>query len=109
VVGTGVPASSGEGSPANIFPVDAPAGLACDTNGNLLVTSSSVVRLLAADAAGIVDGTGAIATIYGKSPATTFPASITHCLTGLVMADPTTAWVTDSCAGVLVALQRKPM
>ena len=35
VLGDGVPASSGEGMPANTFPVDGPRGLACDSFGNL--------------------------------------------------------------------------
>ena len=64
VLGVGIPASSGEGMPASAFPVDSPAGLACDEANNLFVTSRTTIRMLpASDPApglqwGTVDGTG---------------------------------------------------
>jgi cysteine-rich repeat protein len=58
VLGDGVAASSGEGSPAWTFPVHAPRGLAVDELGNLFVTSSTAVRLLPASPDQRVDGTG---------------------------------------------------
>jgi sugar lactone lactonase YvrE len=106
VLGVGVAASSGEGIPATTFAVDAPLGLACDGYGNVLATSSATVRLLAADHDGVVDGTGAVATIYGRQPRTTFPASVTHCLTGIAIVDAKTVEVTDACIGLLIQLQR---
>jgi sugar lactone lactonase YvrE len=108
VLGDGTAASSGEGEPATSFPVDAPRGLACDALGNLFVTSTSTVRLVPADANGIVDGSGAVHTIYGAPPATSFPASVTRCLTGLAVVDATSIEITDSCSGLLVALHRAP-
>ncbi|HEY1551933.1 MAG TPA: SMP-30/gluconolactonase/LRE family protein [Kofleriaceae bacterium] len=108
VLGDGTASSSGEGGPASTLPVDAPRGLACDAIGNLFVTSRVAVRMLLADATGVVDGTGAVRTIYGSPPRATFPSSITRCLSGLTVVDPTTVFVTDSCAGMMVELQRQP-
>jgi sugar lactone lactonase YvrE len=106
VLGDGTAVSSGEGSPATRFPVDAPLGLACDAIGNLFVSSTTTVRLVPADGNGVVDGTGEVRTIYGALPRDTFPASVTRCLTGLAVIDATTIQVTDSCTGMLVELRR---
>jgi len=106
VLGDGVPASSGEGSPSRTFPVDRPRGIACDAFGNLYVTSSTTVRLVTADDTGIVDGTGAVQTIYGEPPRDTFPASVTTCLTGLAVTGPASVQVADACTGLLVQLTR---
>jgi cysteine-rich repeat protein len=104
VLGDGVPASSGEGLPARTFPVDGPRGLACDTFGNLFVTSTTTVRLVTASDAGIVDGTGTVKTIYGAPPRDEFPSSITSCLTGIEAIGATTLQVTDACTGLLLRL-----
>jgi cysteine-rich repeat protein len=109
VLGDGTAASSGEGSPAITFPVNAPLGLACDPFGNLLVTSTNAVRLVAANDAGAVDGLGPAMTIFGAAPRDTFPASVTRCLTGLAVVDATTIQVTDSCTGMLIELRRHPV
>jgi cysteine-rich repeat protein len=106
VLGDGVPASSGEGTPARTFPVDAPRGIACDAYGNVFVTSSTAVRLLPATDAGLVDGAGPVTTIYGTPPRTAFPASITGCLTGIGVASATRVEVGDACTGLLVDLDR---
>jgi hypothetical protein len=106
VLGDGVAASSGQGSPARSFSVDAPRGLACDDFGNLFVTSSTAVRLLAASTDRSVDGSGVVHTIYGAPPRDTFPTSNTSCLTGLAVTGPTTIQVVDSCSGLLVQLDR---
>ena len=108
VLGEGVAASSGEGSPASDFPVDAPLGLACDTRGNVFVTSTTTVRLLPSDANGVVDGTKDVQTIYGAAPRSTFPSSVTSCLTGIAVVDSSTVEVADSCTGLLVVLHRQP-
>jgi sugar lactone lactonase YvrE len=108
VLGDGTAASSGEGGPASTLPVDAPHGLACDAIGNLFVTSTAAVRMVLADDAGIVDGTGAVRTIYGLPPRSAFPSSVTRCLSGLAVVDTSTVLVTDSCTGIMVELQRQP-
>jgi sugar lactone lactonase YvrE len=108
VLGDGTGVSSGQGSPATIFPVNGPLGLACDPFGNLLVTSTNAVRLVASDDDGFVNGTGPVTTIYGAAPRDTFPASVTRCLTGLAVASDTTVQITDSCTGMLIELRRQP-
>jgi len=104
VLGTGLAGSSGQGTPARTFPVDTPLGLTCDATGNLFVTSRSTVRLLPADATGVVDGSGVVLTIYGLPPRDTFPASLTRCLTGIVPVDATTLHVADACTGMVIEL-----
>ncbi|HTR55924.1 MAG TPA: DUF4215 domain-containing protein [Kofleriaceae bacterium] len=106
VLGDGVPASSGEGAPARTFPVDSPHGLACDDFGNLFVSSTTTLRLLPASDAHVVDGSGAVQTIYGSPPRTTFPAEVTSCLTGALVVSSTTIQVADACTGLLVQLDR---
>ncbi len=107
VLGDGVAASSGEGAPAWTFPVDDPRGLTTDALGNLYVTSTTTVRLLAADDDGIVDGNGAVQTIYGAAPRATFPAYATSCLTGIAVVDAETVRTTDRCSGLYVELSRQ--
>lgn len=104
VLGDGVAGSSGEGAPAWTFPVQSPLGVACDDAGNLYVTSTNSVRLLPADATGVVDGNGPVQTIYGAPPRDAFPASVTTCLTGITAVAPGTVHVVDACAGLLVEL-----
>jgi hypothetical protein len=106
VLGDGVAASSGVGTPATIFPVDTPLGLACDAFGNLFVSSSSTIRLLPANDQGVVDGTGPVQTIYGAAPRTTFPAAVSFCLSGVAVVDGDTIRATDACAGMLIELNR---
>ncbi len=109
VLGDGTAASSGEGAPAWTFPVDAPRGLAVDALGNLYATSSTTVALLPADAAGIVDGSGAVQRIFGAPPRDAFPASASRCLTGVAVVDLATVQVVDACAGMLIELWRQPV
>lgn len=106
--GTGVADSSGEGDPAFDFPLDQPRGLACDPKGNVYVTSRSTVRVLLADDNGRVDGSGAIQTIYGAPPRTSFPSTTAQCLTGIAAPTSTTVQVADACSGLLVELSRAP-
>ncbi|HTR54796.1 MAG TPA: hypothetical protein VMJ10_29105, partial [Kofleriaceae bacterium] len=106
VLGDGSVSSAGEGKPAVTFPVDTPLGIACDQLGNVIVSSMSAVRLLAADDNGVVDGMGSVLTIYGAPPRDTFPANATSCLTGVVVVDATTLRLADSCTGLLVQLHR---
>ncbi len=95
VIGDGSPVSSGEGAPASAFPVDAPRGVACDAFGNVFVTSTTTVRLLAANDAHVVDGSGAVHTIYRGGT----------CLTGLAVTGATLE-VADACSGLLIELER---
>lgn len=104
VIGDGVATSSGIGSPARVFSVDTPSALTCDTRGNLYVASRRTVRLVVADDAGTVDGSGPVQTIFGAPPATRFPEDLTHCISGLTAVDDVTLRLTDSCTGMLIEL-----
>jgi cysteine-rich repeat protein len=110
VLGDGVPASSGEGTPARSFPVHTPIGIACDAAGNIFVSSRDAVRMLPAaiglaEVAGVVDGEGPVQTIYGAAPRLTFPESATSCIAGVALADDGAVWLSDACAGIVVALR----
>jgi trimeric autotransporter adhesin len=106
VIGDGVAASSGQGLPATSFPIDTPRGLACDSFGNLFVSSGRAVRMLPAKDDGVVDGTGAVQTIFGAPPRDTYPASETSCLTAIsVNGDVVEA--ADACSGLVFALARR--
>ena len=67
------------------------------------------MRFVVADDDGIVDGSGAVQTIFGAPPRDTFPAAVTYCLTGLAVVDGETVQVTDSCTGIMVELSRQPV
>ena len=99
VLGVGIAASSGDGEPSTLFPVDTPLGLGCDGLGNLFITSRITVRELPADASHHIDGSGSVLTIYG-------PVPLTGCLTGLAVTGPTSLRVTDACSGLVVDLTR---
>ncbi len=107
VLGDGVADSAGDGGPASTFPVDTPLGVGCDSRGDVYTTSRRTIRELVADDHGVVDGTGAIRTIYGAAPRVTFPANTATCLTGLVVIDDATIRAPDSCTGLLVELARQ--
>jgi cysteine-rich repeat protein len=108
VVGTGEPASSGDGAPSVNFPVEAPQGLAIDTHGNLLVTSTRALRLITPGASGVVDGGGAVHTLYGAAPRDTFPEDSTACLSGVAERADGRIDLLDSCQGFYVELERTP-
>ena len=110
VIGDGVATSVGEGAPATSYSVNEPIGLGCDSAGSLFVNSTTTVRMLAADAEGIVDGSGPVRTVFGAPPSQDaigmtsdiYPASITRCLTGLILTEDDRVWVTDACQGLLM-------
>jgi sugar lactone lactonase YvrE len=102
VLGNGTAVTGGGSS---IFAVDTPLGLACDAVGNLFVTSRTSVLMLEADSHGVVDGNGKVRTIFGAAH-DAFPASVTRCLTGVAVVDPTKVNITDSCTGMLIELDR---
>jgi len=106
VLGDGTAASSGQGFPAWTFPVDTPLGLDCDDSGNLIVSSRTAVRLVSADDAGVVDGSGTVTSIFGAPPRDMFPASDSSCITAVQVLDATRVHVTDSCTGMLIELER---
>ncbi|HUS32999.1 MAG TPA: hypothetical protein VMZ53_31065 [Kofleriaceae bacterium] len=106
VLGDGVFASSGEGSPARTFPVAAPRGVTCDSFGNVFVSSTTTVRMLAAGDNGVVDGAGNVFTIYGAPPRVSFPSSVTTCLTAVASTGSTTLQISDRCTGLLIELVR---
>ncbi|MCC7073481.1 MAG: DUF4215 domain-containing protein [Deltaproteobacteria bacterium] len=108
VLGTGEAASAGDGAPARTFPVEAPRGLAIDAHGNLLVSSTRTVRLVTADAEDVVDGSGAVLTLFGQAPRDTFPANSTFCLAGVGAPSDGVVRVVDACQGSLVELTRAP-
>lgn len=108
IIGGDSPGTAGEGSPSTSFPIDNPLGITCDSNGNVFATSTNVVRLLPAGDDGIVDGTGAVQTIYALPPRQTFPASAASCLTGITTVNDSTVQLVDSCTGLLVELVRAP-
>ncbi len=98
VLGTGLPSSAGVGIPAEQYSVNHPLGLACDSAGNLFVSSTTAIRLLAADLSGVVDGSGAVTTVI-ENP--------NRCFTGIAVIDGNTIWATDACAGSLEELSKR--
>lgn len=109
ILGDGTPSSSGDGAPARTLPIEGPRGLVVDAFGNLVATTPTIVRLLAADAAGVVDGSGPVQTIYGRAPRTGDPEGVTRCLGGItVPADvDDRVLMVDTCVGFLVELTRQ--
>jgi hypothetical protein len=104
VLGVGVAASYGEGAPARALPVDTPRGVLCDDNGNVFVSSGAAIRMLVADSTGVVDGTGDVRTIFGGHGETTFPQTVTKCMSGLAWSATGTLLATDACSGLMLEL-----
>ncbi|MCX5745017.1 MAG: hypothetical protein NT062_21230 [Proteobacteria bacterium] len=105
VLGDGTDGTMGEGIPATTIPAGAPRGVACDASGNVFVTTTETVRYLPADATShVVDGAGEAQTIFGRDR-TTFPASASDCLTGIMVTAGPVLHVVDACAGTLVELR----
>jgi hypothetical protein len=107
VIGDGSQSSSGVGSPARLFPVDAPRQLGLDSFGSLFVASTNTVRVVAnVDGDAAADGDDLVLTAYGAPPRDSFPASATRCLSGLIVVDDGTVEVADACQGIVVRLTR---
>jgi cysteine-rich repeat protein len=105
VVGDGSVSSAGEGAPARLFPVNAPRQLAMDSFGNLYVTSTTTVRLVAnVDGDADADGDDRVATIFGGGARDAFPESDAFCLHALTVDADDRAFVADACQGFLVEL-----
>lgn len=108
VLGDGIAASSGDGSPASFFTVDTPEGIAADAAGNLFVTSQQALRFVGAgdDAA---DGGDVVVNIYGAPPRARFPEPVTRCLNGVTRMPGGDVLAIDGCVGLLVRLRRAPV
>jgi sugar lactone lactonase YvrE len=105
VVGDGSVSSAGEGRPARRFPVNAPGQLALDAHGNLFVTSTTTVRLVAnVDGDADADGDDAVVTVYGGDARTAFPESDSRCLQALALVGDD-VYVADACQGFVLRVQ----
>src|SRR5437763_1258688 len=72
-------------------------------------TSTRTVRLVTPTAAtGVVDGGGAVVTLYGKAPRASFPEDSTFCLSGVDVPSDGVVRVVDACQGYLLELRRSP-
>lgn len=108
VVGDGSVSSAGEGRPARLFPVNAPRGLGVDRFGNLWVTSTTTVRLIAnIDGDDDADGDDLVLTPYGAGDRVDFPEADSFCLEALAVVDDG-IYVADACQGFLVRLTAGP-
>jgi cysteine-rich repeat protein len=107
VIGDGSKSSAGEGAPARLFPVDSPHQLQVDRFGNLFVTSTTTVRVVAdTNDSGNADGGDTVLTIYGKGDRSLFPESDSLCLTTLALAEDDSVFVADACRGFVVQLSQ---
>jgi cysteine-rich repeat protein len=111
VLGQGAPASVGEGAPARHQSIHEPEGLVVDPWGNLFVTGTTAVRVVASGPDAVATGEDEVRTIYGAVPRDTFPASVTSCLVGLAMEsdDGSRLLVTDRCQGWVLRLTRRDL
>ncbi len=105
VIGDGSVSSAGEGSPARLFPVNAPRQLALDDSGNLYVASTTTVRLVAnVDGDADADADDRVFTIFGGGARDAFPESDTFCLGSLTLDEDGTVFAADACQGFMVQL-----
>jgi cysteine-rich repeat protein len=105
VIGDGSVSSAGEGSPARLFPVNAPRQLALDRFGNLYVASTTTVRLVEnVDGDDDADGDDRVTTIFGGGARATFPESDTFCLHTVTVDDDDRVFAADACQGFMVEL-----
>lgn len=111
VLGDGIAAASGEGAPANTFPIAAPRGIVCDGAGNVFATSGTAVRGLAADDSGIVDGRGRVHTLWRRTAQS--PAQALQCIAAIAITPrivvnqaASELVVADTCTGKALMLKR---
>jgi hypothetical protein len=89
--------------------VAGPGQLAVDGHGNLYVTSTTTVRLVAnVDGDADADGDDRVITIFGGGDRFAFPESSALCLAGLALSAAGHVQISDSCQGFLVELSLKP-
>lgn len=110
VIGDGSPNSSGNGEPAQAFPVDGPLGLTVDRYGNLFISSRTTIREVFAGSDGVATGESFVVNVYGEAPRLTFPSSATNCLSGITFdprdPDQGVFYVVDACQGFLLRFVR---
>jgi hypothetical protein len=103
VLGDGSVSSAGEGSPADLFPVNAPRQLALDEFGNLYVSSTTSIRQVAnVDGDDDADGDDRVSTIFGGGERDEAPESDTFCLHALALGPDGAVYAGDACQGFLV-------
>jgi hypothetical protein len=112
VLGDGSVSSAGEGSPADLFPVNAPRQLALDEFGNLYVSSTTSIRQVANvdnddgddgdDGDDDADGDDRVSTIFGGGDRDEAPESDTFCLHALALGPDGAVYAGDACQGFLV-------
>ena len=109
VLGDGSVSSAGEGSPADVFPVNAPRQLALDEFGNLYVSSTTSIRQVANvdnddndDDDDDADGDDRVSTIFGGGDRDEAPESDTFCLNALALGPDGAVYAGDACQGFLV-------
>jgi len=108
VMGDGVEASSGEGTPASSFSLAEPSGVAVDDHGNLYIAAGPVIRQVLAGDDGVATGSDECRTIYGSAAADGFPEGTTRCLSDVSFERDATGaahlFAIDGCVGFLLDL-----
>jgi cysteine-rich repeat protein len=105
VLGDGSVSSAGEGAPARLFPVNAPRQMAMDSFGNLYVTSTTTLRLVAnVDGDHDADADDRVSTIFGGGDRLNFPESDTFCLNAVAVDDDGGVYAADACQGYLLKM-----
>jgi cysteine-rich repeat protein len=111
VMGNGFPGEGGEGSPASVFRLDSPQGLALDTYGNLYIASAASIRQVGAGVDGVARGSDTTVYVYGAPPRINMPENISLCVRGLAFASQDfvddTLFFTDGCTGLLGQVMHK--
>jgi hypothetical protein len=110
-MGDGFPGEGGEGSPASVFRLDSPQGLALDAYGNLYIASAASIRQVGAGVDGVARGSDTTVYVYGAPPRINMPENISLCVRGLAFAtqdfDDDTLFFTDGCTGLLGQVMHK--
>lgn len=114
VLGTGVPSSVGDGTPASAMPVDAPVGVTFDAFNNLIVVGRETVRVVLARGTTEADEPNAgstTATIYDATnpDGSDFAkADLTPCLKAPFRgATDDELYIGDGCTGAVLRLRRQ--
>lgn len=97
------------GAPSSQLPLGRPGQLALDRQGNLYVAAGRSLRVVYADDAGVIDGTGQSDVVFSAAVGDDVLgdlAEVTRCLSGVTVVDDLTLWVTDRCVGALIELRR---
>jgi sugar lactone lactonase YvrE len=110
VLGLGIPDAVGDGEPASDLPVERPYGLSLDAYGNLFVTSTRTIRVVAAGADNLAGPQDRVVTVYGGDAVDLRSQTAARCLSD-VEVDPTSgstvAYALDGCQGFFIELKRR--